>query len=70
VAGAADILCLKPNKNYNYLCLEAKTEYGSQSDEQIEFQNQVEDAGGKYSIFRSVDEGLTILSNYLKDIDG
>ncbi|MBK5719931.1 VRR-NUC domain-containing protein [Dysgonomonas sp. Marseille-P4677] len=63
--GASDILCLVPNDKYNYLCLETKTETGTQSDEQKEFQKQVEAAGGLYLIYRSAAEGIEILKDYL-----
>lgn len=63
--GASDILCLVPNDKYNYLCLETKTETGTQSAEQKEFQKQVEAAGGLYLIYRSAAAGIEILKDYL-----
>lgn len=63
--GASDILCLVPNGKYNVLCLETKTETGTQSAEQKEFQKQIEAAGGLYLIYRSAAEGIEILKEYL-----
>jgi hypothetical protein len=65
VPGVADILCLVPNGQYSYLCLEAKTKTNSQSGEQIKFQQETENAGGLYIVFRSATEGIGILKNYL-----
>ncbi len=63
--GTSDILCLVPNKKYNLLCLETKTETGTQSEEQKIFQKQVEAAGGLYLIYRSAAAGIEILKEYL-----
>ena len=63
--GASDILCVVPNKKYSFLCLETKTETGTQSDEQKEFQKQVEAAGGLYLIYRSAAAGIELLKEYL-----
>ncbi len=67
VPGVADVLCLVPNGKYNYLCLECKTPKGVQSGPQKAFQGQVEKAGGLYVIFRSVEEGLKVLEDYLNE---
>jgi len=63
--GASDILCLVPNDKYSFLCLETKTETGIQSEDQKEFQKQVEAAGGLYLIYRSAASGIEILKDYL-----
>lgn len=63
--GPSDILCLVPNDKYNYLCLETKTDAGTQSEDQKEFQKQVEAAGGLYLIYRSAADGIELLKNYL-----
>lgn len=63
--GASYILCLVTNKRYSFLCLETKTETGTQSDEQKDFQKQVEAAGGLYLIYRSAASGIELLKNYL-----
>lgn len=67
VPGASDILCLIPNKHYNYMGMECKTEKGKQSEDQKEFQKQVEAAGGFYVLFRSAREGIEILKKYLNE---
>lgn len=64
--GVADILCLVPNGKFNFLCLETKTQKGKQSEDQKDFQWQTERAGGRYVIFRSAEEGIKILQEYLK----
>jgi hypothetical protein len=63
--GASDILCLVPNGKYSFLCLETKTETGTQSNEQKEFQRQVEAAGGLYLVYRSAASGIELLKEYL-----
>lgn len=63
--GPADILCLVPNDKYSFLCLETKTETGTQSDGQKEFQKQVEAAGGLYLVYRSAASGIELLKDYL-----
>ena len=65
-AGVSDIICLVPNDNYPFLCLETKTASGTQSKEQKQFQREVESAGGLYMIFRSAEEGINILKKYLQ----
>lgn len=65
VPGVSDIICLVPNKEHKFLCMETKTEEGTQSDEQIQFQKEVEIVGGLYIVFRSAAEGIEILKNYL-----
>lgn len=67
VNGVADIILLKPNKFYPFLCIENKTPIGKQSPEQKLFQEAVENQGGKYVIARSLDDFIEIIENYLKD---
>lgn len=64
--GVADILCLVPNGEFKFLCMETKIQKGKQSDDQKVFQKQTEQAGGRYIIFRSAAEGIKILQEYLK----
>lgn len=66
IPGVSDIICLVPNDRYPYLCLETKTADGTQRESQIQFQEEVEQAGGLYVVFRSAAEGIEILRNYLK----
>lgn len=64
-SGVADVLLLISKKGYTNLCLEFKTPTGRQSDEQKEFQHQVERAGGKYVIVRSVMQAVEEVKRYL-----
>lgn len=66
VPGISDIICLIPNKEYKFLCMETKTEINNQSDHQIQFQREVETVGGLYTVFRSAAEGIELLTKYLK----
>lgn len=63
--GVSDIICMVPNKEYHFLCLETKTETNDQSEHQIQFQKEVEQVGGLYVMFRSAAEGVEILKSYL-----
>lgn len=64
--GVADVICQIPKKGYASLCMEFKTMKGKQSDEQKEYQRQVESAGSKYVLVRSVEQAIKELSWYLK----
>lgn len=66
--GVADLILLVARDGYGALCLETKTETGKQSPEQKEWQKQAEKAGNKYVIFRSVDEFIDIVTDYLSTI--
>lgn len=68
VNGVSDIILLKPNKFYPYLCIENKTPKGKQTPEQKLFQKAVESQGGEYVIVRSLDEFINIIEDYLKNI--
>lgn len=65
-SGVSDVLLLMPKKGFSCLCLEFKTLVGKQSSEQIEFQKQIEAAGGKYVVVRSVKEAIDTLKWYLE----
>lgn len=65
VSGVADVILLIPKHRYASLCIEFKTAKGKQSDEQIEFQRQVEACGSKYVVVRSVTQGIKIIKKYL-----
>jgi len=67
VPGISDIICLVPNKEYHFLCLETKTEKGVLSEDQIKFQKQIGASGGLYLVFRSAAEGIELLTKYLKN---
>lgn len=63
--GVADVILQVPKKGYASLCLEFKTPTGKQSDEQKEYQRQVEMAGSKYVVVRSVEQAIRIMQKYL-----
>lgn len=64
--GVADVILQVPKKGYASLCLEFKTPTGRQSDEQKEYQRQVEMAGSKYVVVRSVQQAIKVVQKYLK----
>ena len=63
--GVADVILQIPKKGFASLCLEFKTSKGRQSKEQEEYQRQVEMAGSKYVVVRSVEQGINELKKYL-----
>lgn len=65
-SGVADVILQIPKKGYASLCLEFKTSTGKQSAEQKEYQRQVELAGSKYVIVRSVEQAIRVMQQYLK----
>lgn len=65
-SGVSDTLLLIAKKGFSSLCLEFKVKKGKQSDEQIEFQKQAEEAGNKYVVVRSVKEAIDTLKWYLE----
>ena len=64
-AGVADVILQIPKKGFASLCLEFKTKTGRQSKEQREYQSQVEMAGSKYVVVRSVEEAIFVMKKYL-----
>lgn len=65
-SGVADVILQIPKKGFASLCMEFKTPMGRQSNEQKEYQRQVEMAGSKYVIVRSVEQAIKTMENYLK----
>lgn len=65
VSGAPDCFLFMARHGFHGLAVEFKTEVGTQSDKQKEFQLRLEDNGYKYCICRSLDEFKTIISGYL-----
>jgi hypothetical protein len=63
--GVSDVILQIPKKGYASLCMEFKTKTGRQTDEQKEYQRQVEMAGSKYVIVRSVEQAIKTMRNYL-----
>lgn len=64
-AGVADVILLKPSGGYASLCVEFKTEDGSQRATQKEWQTAAEGAGNKYIIVRSFDSFREEVEKYL-----
>lgn len=64
-AGVADVILLKPSGGYASLCVEFKTEDGTQRATQKEWQKAAEGAGNKYVIVRSFDAFKEEVEKYL-----
>lgn len=65
--GVADVFLSKPNKDYHGLYIEFKTQDGKQSEEQIEFQKQVESEKYKYIICRTAGDAIEEVKKYLNN---
>ena len=77
VKGASDLVLFVPNSQYHALCLETKVEETVidkgkmkvkrtyQSPEQKEWQAVVESQGYKYVVYRSIEEFIKIVKDYL-----
>lgn len=67
-AGFPDFIFLKSNRFYPYLAIELKTQKGKQSEYQIAYQKAIEANGGKYVVVRSLEEFMSEINEYLKNI--
>lgn len=68
VAGVADLILLKSNRDYGALLIEMKTLKGKQRDSQKEWQNTVcADEEYKYVVCRSFDDFKREVDDYLKN---
>ena len=77
VKGASDLVLFVPNNQYHALCLETKVEEETykagkrtvtrtyQSPEQKEWQAAVESQGFKYVVYRSIEEFIMIIREYM-----
>lgn len=65
-SGVADVHLAIANHQYHSLYIEFKAGKNTQTDEQIEFQKQVEAAGNKYVVCYLAAEAIEILKEYLK----
>ena len=77
VKGVSDLVLFVPNSEYHALCLETKVEETVidkgkmkvkrtyQSPEQKEWQAVVESQGYKYVVYRSIEEFIKIVKDYL-----
>lgn len=68
VAGASDLVLLKPNRFYGSLCIEMKTPGGKQSPAQKEWQKAVEAAGDKYVLCRSIGDFIREVRIYIDEL--
>ena len=78
VKGASDLVLFVPNKDYHALCLETKikrvilndnkerVQKTYQSTEQKDWQEKVEKQGYKYCVYRSIEEFMEIVNDYLR----
>lgn len=66
-AGFPDFIFLHPNRFYGYLALELKSAKGRQTDHQKEYQQVVEQNGGKYVIVRSLEEFMSVVNDYINE---
>lgn len=64
-SGVSDTILMLPRGCYHALCCEFKTELGTQSSKQIEWQSRVESAGYKYIVVRSLEQFKQEIENYL-----
>ena len=66
-AGFADLVLLVPRGGYHALFIEMKSAKGRQTALQEQWQHEVEAQGYKYTICRSIEEFINIITNYLKE---
>ena len=64
--GETDTFIAKPNKKYHGLYMEFKIGNEKQSEKQIEFEKYCIENGYQYSISRTVDQFIEIVTNYFK----
>lgn len=68
LAGVADLILLKSNRNYGALLIETKTRKGKQRDSQKEWESKITKDGYKYVIVRSLDDFMREVKSYLMDV--
>lgn len=68
LAGVADLILLKSNRNYGALLIETKTRKGKQRDSQKEWESKITKDGYKYVIVRSLDDFMCEVKSYLMDV--
>ena len=68
--GVSDILFLAPSfGKFHYLALEFKAPKGRQSDNQKDFEHEVDQIGGIYQLCYSVDEAKSLIAWYYAGMD-
>lgn len=67
LAGVSDLILLYPNKTYHALCIEMKTDRGTQSPRQKEWAKRVMAQGYLYVVCRSLQDFILTVNSYLND---
>lgn len=70
VAGVADLILLVPRQGFGSLCIEMKTQTGSQRLSQKTWQQEAEKNGNRYVVVRSFDQFRNAVTEYLGEDDG
>ena len=65
IAGVSDLILLLQRGDFGCLCIEMKTDKGTQSDSQKAWQKETEKFGNKYVICRSIDDFMKEINLYL-----
>ena len=65
VSGLSDLILLKGNGIFCALCIEMKTDKGTQSEKQKEWQQTAEKHGNKYVLCRNLDQFMKAVNDYL-----
>ncbi|MCD8029696.1 MAG: VRR-NUC domain-containing protein [Bacteroides sp.] len=68
ISGVADLLLLVPNRFYGHLAIEMKTSKGCQSPQQKEWQKEMENAGNKSVVCRSLEDFRESINEYLSQL--
>lgn len=69
IAGVADLILLKRNRDYGALLIEMKKSNGKQSNNQKCWQKMISSEGEyKYVVCHSIDEFINEINNYLANI--
>ena len=66
--GTPDILIFEPMKGYHGLCIEMKAAKGVLSEEQLAWQQKLNDRGYKAIVCFSADEAIERISGYLNPL--
>lgn len=67
LAGVADLILLKSNRQYGALLIEMKAGTGRQADTQRQWQKLIQADGYKYVVCRSVDDFVREVNEYIAD---
>lgn len=67
LAGVADLILLKSNRQYGALLIETKTKKGTQRDSQKEWEENIVKDGYRYVIVRSLEEFIEVVNSYLAE---